>query len=418
MTWYNKLQYLTLLLTVAGVGIDWRLGLWMAVSFGGASIISLVGQLVVQHRVGNRSLCPQLRLGLVAIVAYWLMLVVSLIYSNDVATALKVLTIKSSILIFPLAFLLTDTGWMTQRHLRGVGYALVLSLLGMFIYNSGVAIGKIVDGTTFESIVRRELFDARHHAYVALYLDVALLYIYFELYSFWGKLPGWWRFLLVAAVPIFILYVEIVNSRAGVIVMYVVLLFSVLHFMLTRRRWLFSVLLMLSLAGYTTAVEHFLPGHKNRVVETLHNVDGDVRMDIYKDNIEATMSSPVVGYGTGDYNQEQKEKYKENGHNFSKLNAHNQYLESTMSMGFIGLGLLLLWLLWPMGATFLWMRRGKVGSNCFWIVSTLTFCVMSNLMFESMLERQMGLLFVSPLWCFMLLTINIEKNKFGQFLKK
>ena len=416
MKWYNKLQFITMILAVAGVAIDWRFGLWMSVLFSWASLIALVAQIVVERRAYNIALRAPLRWGLFAMIAYWLMLLASVLYSADLSAATKVLNLKCTLLFFPLAALLTNTSWLTTKHLRALGYAMVLGLLGLFLYDCGIAVGKMANGATLASVTRIE-FDARHHTYTAAYLAIALLFIYHELYTRWKELPRWWRTLLLVTSALFILFTIIVNSRAGMLVLYAIEAFCILHFAVTRRRWGWAALLAVLLAGYTLGMEKALPGHQERVAQTVSDVTSDVRLKIYKNDLDVSMGSPVVGYGAGDYIQHLDDNYASKGMNYH-YNAHNQYLETMLSIGVIGLALFLVWLLWPLLIAWLGLRRGNVSAPVFWFVFMATFCVAFNFLFESMLERQMGLLFVGPLMSIITLIISNEQNKFGQLPKK
>lgn len=420
MKWYNKLQFLAMMLTVAGVGAEWHFGLWMTISLGGATIISIVAQLITQHSIGNPGLRWPLKVGLWALVAYWLMLLASTLYSADLPTAKQLLILKGTLLIFPLAVLLTDTSWLGTKQLRWLGYALTLSLLGSFLYHGGVGVGELLDGKSVSSVLNTD-FDERHHAYSALYIVAAMLFVYHELYSRWSSLAGWWRGLLLAAEAVFIVYVTIVNSRAGELAMYAVELFIVLHFALTRRRWLQAGGLALLLAGVTVGAGLLIHGDENRIAETISDVSGDVRIEIYKNDLDAAMESPIRGHGAGDYHGELKKKYDENNFEAGKkasFNAHNQYLETVLSIGFIGLATMLLWLLWPLWMAWRGLRKGHVAGSVFWLVLMLTFCLAFSFMFESMLERQMGLLFVGALIPIITLIVSNEENKFGQLPKK
>ncbi len=409
-----------MLLAVAGVAVGWHVGLWVLMFFGGVAIVCLVAQLATQHRIGNRALQAPQRWGLFGMMAYWLLLLVSTLYSNNMEVAGTLLILKGTLLVFPLTFLLLDTSWLKQRHLRAVGYALVLTMFGSFLYYCGVGVGKLLDGASMTKVTGM-MFDPRHHAYTALYLDVALVFIYYELYTFWHELPRWWRVLLIVAVPLFIAYLLMVNSRAGMLVLYAAEVFAVLHFAFTRRRWGMAVLLAVLLGGYTVGMEHALPGHDARVAETLDDISADGRMRIYNADIKATMDSPIIGFGAGNYHDRLRQQYGANGWQKGEehgYNAHNQYLETTLAIGFVGLAVLLFWLLWPLWLSWRGLRKGIVRGPVFWLILMLTFCVAFNFMFESMLERQMGLLFVGPLMTIMALIINVEKNKFGQLTKK
>lgn len=414
MTWYNKLQFTTMLLAVAGVIVNWQVGLWTTFAFGGASIVCLIAQLFDKHHIGNKALHTTARVELLAIIGYWLLLLASMLYSSDTHAASSILSIKASLLVFPVAFLLTDTSWLGPRHIRAAGYTMLLALFGSFLYYCGVGIGKLIDGSSLASVTCN--FDPRHHAYTALYLVAALIIIYFELYNHWPELTRWWRTALLAMVPIYILYIIMVNSRAGILALYAVEVFCVLHFALTRRHWVTALLLAFLLAGLTFGMGHAIHGKNNRVTETISDISGDVRIKIYKNDFDVSMKKPLVGYGAGDYRQHLDSRHADSG--LCSYNAHNQYLETILSTGFVGLVVLLLWLAWPMAVAWVGLRSDKVRASIFWMAVMLTFVVAFNLLFESMLERQMGLLFIGPLFTFIILTINNEQNKFCQLPKK
>ena len=140
MTWYNKLQFAGMVLAVAGVAAEWHVGLWATLFFGATSLVSVIAGLVTTHRFGNAALRPALRWGLVAMVAYWLLLLTSVFYSSDIETAKNLLVLKATIVVFPLAVLLTDTSWLSAKHLRILGYALTVTLFGSFLYYCGVTV--------------------------------------------------------------------------------------------------------------------------------------------------------------------------------------------------------------------------------------------------------------------------------------
>ena len=414
-TWYNKIQFASILLFVVCLAIGWRTGLWATLLFG---IVSC-GCMVAQGHLGNKSLHPSMRWGLLAMVLYWLLLLASMFYTSDSTTGWNLLWLKAVMLIFPLSFLLTDTGYLDANRLRTIGYTLVLAMLAMFFYYCGVGVHKLMDGATL-SVVTGMQFDPRHHAYTAMYLDVALIFIYYELYTRWNTVPRWCRTLLIAAVPLLILYVVMVNSRAGVIVLYVVELFAVVHFAVTRRKWWMAALMAVLLAGFTLGMEEILPGHDNRLGETLDDLPADGRMNIYKADLDATLHSPLFGYGGGDYRQILNDQYTINGfEDYSEhgYNSHNQYFETLLSIGAVGLLVLFMWLLWPLLQSWFRMRKGEFDRPLFWLILLFTFTLAANFMFESMLERQMGLQFVGAIMSVMTLVVSLEKNKFGRVEK-
>jgi len=411
ITWLEKTQYVTMLLSVSGLIVFWRIGLWATLLFALVSFVCLVyrfcGPQKATRFVLNPALTPSLRKGLIFIVVYWLLLLVSMAYTEDTASGWDIVLRKAVLLVYSLSLLLTDTSYITKKHLRIVGYTLALSLLVRFFYYVVLAIVKLVRGETVEEVTGM-YFDPHHHAYTALYLETALLFFYFEFHYHWNALPRWWRRAMIAAILLMIVYIIMVNSRAGMLALYTIELFCCLHFALTRHTWLKGLLLALLLGGYTVTMEVVLPGHKARLAATLSDLTADGRTKIYMAGLEAASKSPLFGYGVGDYQVKLLDQFDEDDfvegveHCF---NAHNQYIETLLSTGLIGLISLLLWLLWPLCQA--WKTFHK--KNEFWFLLMLTFCVLFSSMFESMLERQMGLLFIGTLIPIMLLTINLKQ---------
>ena len=410
LTWYNTFQYISMLLVAVAIPIGFHQALWMS---GLLALSSLVA-MVARRRVGNPALKGGLRWGLVFLAGYWLLLLVSMLYTADTATGWDVLWHKAMLLVFSLSFLLADTSWLTPRTMRGVGYAFLASMTGVFLYLAGVAVGKMIGGSTLGAVTG-STFDPRHHAYSAIYLAAALAFVYHELHAHWGELKPWLRGVLIAVVPLLILHIIIVNSRAGILTLYVLEAACTVHFALTRRRWCQAALMAVLLAGYTLGVEKGLPSHEMRVVSTVEDLvsdePSDARVDINGSSFDAVKKQPLFGYGVGDYRHCLVEQYDENGWEYgvnAEFNAHNQYMETVLAVGAVGLLLFLAMLAWPLWQA--WRRR----SSALFLVLLLSFIVAFNLLFESMLERQMGLLFVGFALAVMTLTVSCEENKFGR----
>ena len=412
--WYNKLQYGAMLLMAAAMPISWRFGLYVALLLAVVSVVKMVAE----RGFWNSALDWRLRIPFYAILLYWLMIVVSVFFSTDTAVAWQVVGRKAGLIIFPLCFLLTDTSYLNAKCLRGLGYALLVSVCGVFLYFVGNAVVKMMNGDTLAYVFGESVFDPRHHAYTSMYADVAIAFVYFELSGHWDDLKGWLRGLLIASLPVCMLYVEIVNSRAGLLVLYILAVVCLLHLAIVRRRWVAAVIAAVLVTGFLLLVPRMLANHGNRLDATISDVTSDepkdARVKIYRSVVKSAKESPLVGYGAGDYRQTLEEQYKADGNNYSyehQQNAHNQYLETILTLGVVGLVPLLLFLLWPLG--FAWCRK----SPALFLTAVMVGIVMFNLLVESMLERQMGLLFIGYLLSVIVLILSLEENKFGRVRK-
>ena len=92
----------------------------------------------------------------------------------------------------------------------------------------------------------------------------------------------------------------------------------------------------------------------------------------------------MFGVGTGDVKEELLKEYKKENIPYAiekSLNAHNQYLQSSVAIGSFGLLVLLLTIFIPVYGA-IYPRN--------WVYVIFLFLIIINLLFESMFERQAG----------------------------
>lgn len=409
--WYDKLQYAAMVAMAAAMPIGFHVGLWAAFAL---AIVSVV-KIVASRRVGNPSLTWPMRIPLIALAVYWLLHLISVAYGGDVSVGMRVVELKAVLLVFAMCFLLTDTSYLDSRHIRWLFYALAIAVFCVFVYFVGVAIGRLCDGAAWSSVTNSS-FDSRHHAYVAMYVDIVLAFIYVELISQWGKIYRWLRVVLIVLVPICALYILLVNSRAGVLIMWAVAAVAVLDMAFNRRRWWLALAVAVLFSGYVLGMGELLPGYTDRIqstVETVSDTDDDstdARVEINRSAVSLALEKPVFGHGAGSYRSDLVDKYDADDFGYgarAEFNAHNQYVETVLSIGAFGLLFLLAFLLWPLLMA-IKLRRHILP------VLLVVLVICANLLFESMLERQMGLLFIGYFMSLMTLLISMEENKFGQ----
>lgn len=412
--WYDVLQYLCLLLMAVAIPNFWRWALWVASLF----VIVTIVKIVAQHKVGNPALDWRLRVALLGPIVYWLVLAISLLWSNDLATGWEVLRLKAVLLIFPLGFLLSDTSYLTREHLRGVGYALLTGVVGAFLYFLVSAGISMLQGTEFTAFKNTFYSHDRaiiyHHAYIALYAVVAMLFAYHELSSRWHEMKVWHRCLMIVSLPVLVCYTVLVNSRAGMLAMGLTAFVCVVNFMVVRRNWKLGVGIGVLAIAVIVAATQLMPGYVNRISSTVENVEKDARTSINRANWHAYVKRPAVGYGVGDYHAVQVGQYETDefaAGTKAEYNAHNQYMESLLAAGVPAFLAFLFFMLAPLYMA--WRSR----SRRLFLVAVLTGIVMFNFLFESMMERQMGLLFIGSLYPLMVLILSVEENKFAQSSK-
>ena len=409
MKWYNTLQFIMLCITFPLVAIDWQLGLWSTLAVGVATVVKIVAE----KQVGNPSLDAPLRVTLLTVAVFLLCYVASVFYSQNVDRALVVVSRKAVMLIIPLCVLLSDTSYLRSDHLRVMFYGLLVAIGGMFFYN-----------------LCTNTFEERNHTYVALYTLPTVWFIYSELSQRRGAMPLWQKLMLYVAAVMTMVFIIYIDSRAGILCLYGVEVLCALHFA-QKRGWRKGVLLALLSVGLTFTAEKTLPNHNSRLpiaslasTQAVETDDGtvvdtvattapaygkynDARMAINVTAVKTVADSPVFGYGVGDYDTVLTKRLGTEGYpslEEQQLNAHNQYTETALAIGIVGLAAMLWWLVMPLCVA--WRRKAGL-----WPVMVLTFIVMFCLLFESMLERQMGMQFVSLIYALMVLIMTVDQGE-------
>lgn len=404
------LQVAAMLLVTATIPINFHAGLWATMLL---ALVTLV-KLIASRQWGNPALSRPIRLLFYSLLAYWLCFVVSFLFDSTSDTGREYLILKSILIVYPCCFLLSDTRFLQPKHLRWMGWVLCAACVGMFLWNVGAAAIQMAKGSLRLDMVVSGDFDSRHHAYVSLYVDVALFFIYTRL-RYWSKLPKWQRWLLVVSLTLLVLYVLLVNSRAGLLVLWVLLALCTVYELVrkNRRVLLWSVIF----AGYIVGLGAVLPGHQDRITQTVTNVmedKGDARLDINQSSLQLAEEDLLLGSGVGNYREDLVDQYAKDGFESgvkARYNAHNQYIESILAVGIFNLIILVAVIAGPMIVAFIRKSRTRYAQ----VAIALVFAI--NFLFESMLERQMGLQFVSWILALMALTLSVEENKFGHIRK-
>jgi O-antigen ligase len=114
-----------------------------------------------------------------------------------------------------------------------------------------------------------------------------------------------------------------------------------------------------------------------------------VRILVWRAASQAFAESGLWGYGTGDVKDELFSRYEQNGYSGAlehKLNAHNQFLQTGIALGWIGFLLLLLTIILPLLTC--WKQKNFLFVGFIVMIGI-------NLLTESMLEAEAGVIFIA-----------------------
>ncbi|NLA25580.1 MAG: O-antigen ligase family protein, partial [Bacteroidales bacterium] len=185
-----------------------------------------------------------------------------------------------------------------------------------------------------------------------------------------------------------------ISSKAGLLTIILVLFFIGIRSLVKKFNYLKLAISLLVL----TVISIVLIGN-NRISLTLKQFATDFAVE--KDSGESSQSriqawhaslslakeNLVFGVSPGDASDKLKAKYKELEYSkaeFHNLNSHNQYFEDLVSLGLIGLSILIAILFGP-----IFIKDFR--KNYLFIIFILIFAF--NFIFESMLETRSGIVF-------------------------
>ena len=363
---------------------------------------------------------------------FWLLHAVSLVYSTNLYRGLNDIQQKLSFIIFPLIFYtsIRDVKSNYNKILIAFVSGLILSGLiclinatyqSLSFANSQFVFNPIPIDYYWENYFSySRLSFPRHPTYFAMFycLGIAILF-YFAKFK---KERSWTYVAIAIVICFFVLMVFLLSSRAGILVTIVVFIGGMLWLFLKRMGWVLNIVgvavILLFLATFAKNNERFSIllnnlGLKHSVENRTYSpdekseiVNGDnIRTEIWLSIPEIVGPNWIFGFGIGDSKQELLQGYKNKGlinALDNEYNAHNQYLETFAGLGILGFLLLLSILIFPLYNSF---RKRKILLIMFITIIAL------NFIFESVLERIGGVIFLGFFYClFILMSANIEET--------
>ncbi len=325
---------------------------------------------------------------------FWIYLLYGVYYfiSPEKDSASFDLEVKLSLLLFPLGFYFTGN-YLPRRDkiIKAFLYGITVGVLAMW----GRALFRYWQSGNSDYLGYSELSFIMHTSYYAMYVSWALFILITNYFSAVSKryFPSYvyWALFVLFTVTIFLL-----ASKTGIIVWLLLMLYAVVLFYLTTRK--IGQILMVLFSGIALFVL-LLSANKKlflRFREAYHvlvlNESGKAfssttaRSRIWPLAVDLIKQQPL-GYGTGAEKATLTQAYLKNDMTEAyekQLNAHNQFLQTALAIGILGLLLLII----------LFIRFLVVGYIYDeWLLFGFAFITMVNFITESMLETQAGVVF-------------------------
>lgn len=325
--------------------------------------------------------------------AFFILHIIGATYSSNKGFAYADIGMKASFAIFPVIFLLSGIR-VNERFLKNsVLVGLVLSLILC-------EVNAFINYLNFPSFAyfRDSYFSIlMHRSYFGMYLFVGLVLSAFEFLKnksiknihLWIAL-----FLAMGAIQTF--------SKIAILLTASFLVSFVVYLIFKSKNKLITLIIgagILAIFTFGISSSDYLVKRLEIMVSSF-NGEKDVnsvesnnaRLVMWETSMNIIAEHPIIGVGTGDIKDVLVTKLEENK-SFAlaekRLNSHNQFLNTGVALGFIGMFTLILWFSCMIFSTI----RRKLYS---WVVVIISFIF--AFLTESFLETQAGIMPVSLLF--------------------
>jgi O-antigen ligase len=330
-----------------------------------------------------------------------------MLYTDNISYGFQKIETRLSLLFLPILLpTMRFANWNQNKEKYAywfIGAATTGSFLsiarGLYFYfveraslNSGAFIENPVGYNYFFSSRLTSLF--MHPGYYAIFVLMAIFVLVNLLLQNRKKhLNGW----TLLAIGILMTLVFLSYAKAALLVL--VVLCAVLGFQVAYR---FKKLIYLTYSGLLAVVVllifyFFVPNTQERiqVIRDIQNQQLDptstestqARVHAWMAAKETFAKAPIFGFGTGDGNDELFKTYEEQAYTgalSAELNAHNEYLQTGLALGLVGILLLIFPLI-------LALKRAFQTKN--FMLASWTFTAIIVFLFESYLNTLAGAMF-------------------------
>jgi O-antigen ligase len=277
----------------------------------------------------------------------FLIIGVTVAYSDNTDYALKKLSTMASLIVFPFVFsmLTKEEGKAIFKQLKSY---LWIYILGIFLFNviaffwfyaTQYSFMEMMEH--FHTVLRVKMGKwGIHPIYLSMHCSIAILFSFYVLRETRSK--QWVAAIL--SIDIILLLFLLLYAKKGPLLA-LVIVFSLFVVFQRKQRllkpYLFAVIGLIFL---TVAI----PKTRNKFVELvkIETLDKgkvtstNIRYTIYASAKALITQSPMIGYGIGDYNDKLRESYVAGGNEVlikGKYNAHNQYFSLLLIGGIVAL---------------------------------------------------------------------------------
>ncbi len=336
-------------------------------------------------------------------ILFYALHVVGVFYSSDKNEALFDLQVKLPILILPILFLFLPEKFLTKTYLFKYSIAIVIGLIINIFYCFTDGIIRSITNFTplISEITYTKLSVSLHPSYLSMFASVGLILNYIIPFEEVFKLKEVSvRIIKICIASLITFFILMLNSRSGLIVMTVAYAWIIYNMFFVQKKKAHSIVILILITIFYTTIFNLdiLNKRYNTAIESITETQttnyGSSSMTqrkfIYTSGLKLILEKPVFGQGTGDVRQSLNKIYEESDvHFYSYLNAHNQFLQTNIALGLVGLIILVLLFIIPIT---------KIIRSKEYYLLIIYLIIGFSFLFESMLDRSMGAYFFAIMY--------------------
>ena len=462
---FQKAELLIMMLLAFAIPFSWLAAQYCEV----ALLVCAVFKVIFDQKFKFNEQQMKFKWAYIIFALTWLVYLLGMIHTENQSVGWAQVSKKLGFLIFPMIFLFSDMSYMTKQRLKAIGNALVLGCILFFFMNLVYAIYDVLfNGYDVGRFFDQELMKWYyvHHSYLSMYASLGLMFCFMEIF---GEGSRKVKIINVLAYVVLVVFIILVRSRAGLIwmVLTFVLQWIWLMFIMKKKKigMVMGGVFVLAVAGACVA----FPQSVTRITETIRNIasehSSDHRLVQFKGYQSVLEENWLFGVGTGDRTDETMASYyrykdgivkiitpemaeiidkvidnqwyepdesmrkdmMERAVEFgvdpelisshlveyqfiryaidNEINAHNMFFETMISVGIIGVLLLLAYFVIPL---VLWIKTKRFDM----LYCSFLLMIGFNALFESIFEVQLGIIF----FCFfnaLLFTLSFRPEPIG-----
>ncbi len=323
---------------------------------------------------------------------------ISLIYTENLSSGWFDIEVKLSFLVMPLIFMAWNSSATKPIDFQKLKfYYIIVGFIISFLLLIRALYLYVIDSSVSHWYYN-DLSYFYHPSYLAMYVTLAIIFVNERL--LFHKQKAWMWIMLIY----FLIFLYFLSSKAGIIATAIVLIVSCIYTFVRLKEAAKSIILLLLTVLFV--YEGIFGNFRFQAIDTSIKVattdvktyeSNAVRILVWKTGVDLIKQHVCMGVGCGDIKDVLLSEYKQRGMEGAyekKLNLHNQYMETWLSIGLLGV----LWLLFLIAFP-LWLAIRK--QQFAWLLFLIVVAV--NFLTESMLNTQAGVIFITYFYYFFLL---------------